>query len=60
MFKLTEGKSLTKDKMESVLGREFYENFCDVKDNLKLYTSLYGFFDRCALANELIAKKHKV
>lgn len=40
--------------MESVLGRV---NFCDVKDQLKLETSIYGFFDKCALANKLSAKR---
>ena len=57
LFKLPEGKSLAKDKVESVLGTEFYKDFCDVKDKLKLDTSMYGFFDRCTLANELLAKE---
>ena len=57
LFKLLEGKSLTKGKVKSVLGTEFYKDFCDVKDKLKLDTSMYGFFDRCTLANELLAKK---
>ena len=43
--------------MESVLGREFYKDVCDIKDKLKLDTSMYGFFDRCTSANELLAKK---
>ena len=54
VFKLSEGKSLTRGKVESVLGRG---NFCDVKDQLKLETSIYGFFDKCAFANELSAKR---
>ena len=58
MFKLSSGKSLTKDEVESVTGRDLYGEFCDVKDKLKLDTSMYVFFDRCALANELLAKKH--
>ena len=45
-------------KVESVLERVFYDEFCDVKDRLKLDTSMYRFFDRCALANKLLAKKH--
>ena len=39
------------------MGRDLYGEFCNVKDKLKLDTSVYGFFDRCALANELLAKK---
>ena len=58
LFKLSGGKSLTKDKVESVLGRDLYSGFCDVREKLKLDTSMYGFFDRCTLANELLAKKH--
>ena len=54
VFKLFEGKSLTRGKVESVLGRG---NFCDLKDQLKLETSIYGFFDKCALANKLPAKR---
>ena len=54
VFKLSEDKSLTRGKVEGVLGRG---NFCDVKDQLKLETSIYGFFDKCALANELSAKR---
>ena len=58
LYELPGGKSLTKDKVESVLGRDLYVEFCDVKDKLKLDTSMYGFFDKCALANELLAKNH--
>lgn len=35
VFKLSEDKSLTRGKVEGVLGRG---NFCDVKDQLKLET----------------------
>ena len=57
LFKLTEEKIFTKDKVESVLGREFYKDFCDVKDRLKLDALMYRFFDKCAQTNELLAKK---
>ena len=56
LFKLSQGKSLTKGNVESVLGRSYYGNFCDVKNQLKLDLSMYGFLDKCALANELPAK----
>ena len=58
LFKLSQGKSLTRGKVESVLGRSYYGTFCDVKNQLKLDLSMYGFLDKCALANELSAKKH--
>ena len=57
LFKLTEGKSFTKDKVESILRREVYKDFCDVKDRLKLDALVYRFFDKCAQTNELLAKK---
>ena len=38
LFKLSDGKSLGKDKVESVLGGDFYKDFCEVKDQLKLDT----------------------
>ena len=58
LFKLTKGKSLVRDKVESVLGREFYNDICKVKDQLRLDTSMYGFFDKCALMNEYLKKKN--
>ena len=57
LFKLTERKIFIKDKVESVLGREFYKDFCDVKYRLKLDALMYRFFDKCAQTNELLAKK---
>ena len=57
MFKLTEGKIVSRDKVESILEAEFYKDFCEVKDQLQLDTSMYGFFDKCALANEFLTKK---
>ena len=44
--------------MERVLEKEFYNGFFDVKDKLKSDTSLHGFFDKCFIGNELLAKKH--
>ena len=57
MFKLTEGKIVSRNKVKSVLEAEFYKDFCEVKDQLHLDTSMYGFFDKCVLANEFLTKK---
>ena len=40
MFKLTEGKIASSDKIESALEVEFYKDFCEVKDQLQLDTSM--------------------
>ena len=58
MFKLTEGKIVSRDKVESVLEVEFYKDFCQIKDQLQLDTSMNRFFDKCALANEFLIKKN--
>lgn len=42
LFKLSDGKSVTKNKAENVLGRDLYSAFCEVKDKLKVDTSMYG------------------
>ena len=57
MFKLIEGKIISRDKVESVLEVEFYKDFCEIKDQLQLDTSIYRFFDKCALVNEFLTKK---
>ena len=44
--------------MECVLGGDFYKDFCEVKDQLKLDTSMYGFFDKCVLVNEFLTRKN--
>ena len=58
MFKLIEGKIISRDKVESVLEVEFYKDFCEIKDQLQLDTSIYRFFDKCALVNEFLTKKN--
>ena len=40
MFKLTEGKIVSSDKIESALEVEFDKDFCEVKDQLQLDTSM--------------------
>lgn len=56
-FKLKEEKNITKNEVESVLGGEFYKNFCESRESLPLDTSLFGFFNKCALINEFLTKK---
>ena len=39
-------------------GGDFHKDFCEVKDQLKRDTSMYGFFDKCVLVNEFLTRKN--
>ena len=56
MFKISEGKILKKDKANDVLGKNFYEELLEIKDDTQLDKTLFGFFDRCFLVNKVLAK----
>ena len=56
MFKRPEGKILKKDKANDVLGKNFYEELLEIKDDTQLDKTLFGFFDRCFLVNKVLAK----
>ena len=56
MFKISEGKILKKDKANDVLGKNFYEELLEIKDDTQLDKTLFGFFDRCFLVNKILAK----
>ena len=49
IFKFTEGKTTSRDKVENVLGVDLYKDFCEVKGQLQLNTSMYGFFHKCVV-----------
>ena len=57
LFKLSGGKSLTRDKVENVLGKDYHNDFCEIKVELKLDISFYDYFNKCFKANTLAAKK---
>ena len=51
MFKISERKNLEKDKASDVLGKDFYEKLLEIKGDIQLDKTLFGFFDRCFLVN---------
>ena len=53
MYKMTEGQILDKNKARDVLGNDFYSGLFDIKDDIR---TLFGYFDRCFLVNQVLAK----
>ena len=56
MFYLTEGKNIDKNKAKEVIGNEFYLELLEIKDDIKLDKMLFGYFNRCFMVNEVLAK----
>ena len=52
MFYLTEGKNIDKNMAKEVIGNELLE----IEDDIKLDKTLLGYFNRCLMANEVLAK----
>ena len=43
-------------KIQETRGNDFYNDLLEIKDDIKLDRSIFGFFDRCFLANQVLAK----
>ena len=57
MTYMTEGKkAIDWGKIQETTGNDFYNDFLEIKDDIKLDRSIFGYFDRCFLANEVLAK----
>ena len=57
MFELTENNRISKENIESILSKEFFEAMFESKELLWLDDSLNGFFKECALVNKFLEKK---
>ena len=57
MFYKSEGKTIVKDKVKDVLGSDFYNDLLEIKDEIKLDKTIFGYFDRCFQVNEALAKR---
>ena len=44
------------DKIKEVLGYNFYNHLLEIKDNNKLDRTIFGYFDRCFKANEVLTR----
>ena len=56
MFYKLEGKIIDRDKIKEVLGYNFYNHLLEIKDNIKLDMTIFGYFDKCFQANEVLAR----
>ena len=56
MFYKPGGKIIDKDKIKDVLGRDFYNDLLEIKSNIKLDRTIFGYFDRCLQVNEVLSK----
>ena len=42
--------------MNDVLGNDFYNDLIEIKNEIQLDRTIFGYFDRCFLVNKLLAK----
>ena len=56
MFYESEGKIIDKNKIEEVLGDDFYNDLLEIKDEIKLDRTIFGYLNRCFQENEVLAK----
>ena len=54
MFRISQGKVLEKNKAKDALGKDFYEELLEIKDDIEFDKTLSGFFNRCFSANFLL------
>ena len=47
-----------KKSLSSFDERKTENSLFGIRDQMKLDLSMYGYFDKCALANESVTKKH--
>ena len=56
MFHKSNGEIIDKNKMIQVLGEDFYNDFLEIKDEIKLDRTLSGYFKSCSVANQVLSK----
>ena len=56
MFYKSNGEIIDKNKITEVVGEDFYNDLLEIKDEIKLDRTLFGYFDRSFLANQVVAK----
>ena len=55
MFYKSNSEIIDKTKIVEVLGEDFYNDLLEIKDDIKLDRTLFGYFDRCFIANQVLA-----
>ena len=56
MFYKSNSEIIDKNKTTEVIGEDFYNDLLEIKDEIKLDRTLFGYFDRSFLANQVVAK----
>ena len=56
MYHMAKGKILDKSKIKDVLGNDFYNDLIEIKNEIQLDRTIFGYFDRCFLFNKVLAK----
>ena len=56
MHHKSDGKILDKSKAKDVLGNDFYVSHSKIKNHIQLDRTLFGYFNRCFLADQILAK----
>ena len=56
VFYKSEGIIIDKNKVKEILGDDFYNDLLEIKDNIKLDQTVFGYFNRCFQVNEVLAK----
>ena len=56
MFHKSNGEIIDKNKIIQVLGKDFYHDLLEIKDEIKLNRILFGYFNRCFVANQVLSK----
>ena len=51
-----DGKPLVKEKIVEVLGENLCNDLKEIEKEIKLYRTLFGFFDRCFRLNKVLVK----
>ena len=51
MFYKSEEKTINKDKAKEVLGNDFHNDLLEIKDEIKLGRTIFGYFDICFYVN---------
>ena len=58
MLQKSDRKVIDKNKVREVVRDDFYNDLLEIKGNMKLVRTIFGYFDRCFQANEIVCKRN--
>ena len=56
MYYKSDGKVIDKNNVREVLEDNFYNDLLEIKDDIKFDRTIFGYFDRCFQANEILSQ----